>query len=75
MIYILFLDDMDVFMIVKQHSKLNKLKNHKTEMTVQLEDTKNKLKMLRNINTLEAYARSEKYFKQKDEDIFVISYE
>ena len=75
LIYFLFLDDMDIFMIVKQRNKLNKLKAHKVEMTVQLLETKKELKMLNNLNTLEAYARSEKFFKQKDEDIFVISYE
>ncbi len=75
LIYFLFLDDMDVFMLSKQRSKLNKLKAHKTEMTVKLQETKKELKMLKNINTLEAYARSEKFFKQKDEDIFVITYE
>lgn len=66
---------MDIFMLVKQKGKLNKLKSHKTEMTTQLRETKEELKMLNNINTLEAYARSEKFFKQNDEDIFVISYE
>jgi len=66
---------MDIFMLVKQRSKLNKLKAHKTEMTILLLETKKELKMLNNLNTLEAYARSEKFFKQKDEDIFVISYE
>jgi len=66
---------MDVFMLVNQNSKLNKLESHKNEMTIQLQETREQLKMLNNINTLEAYARSEKFFKQKDEDIFVISYE
>jgi hypothetical protein len=75
LIYFLFLDDMDIFMLLKQRSKLNKLKAHKSEMTVQLQETRKELKMLNNINTLEAYARSEKFFKQKDEDIFVITYE
>ncbi len=75
LIYFLFLDDMDIFMLVKQRNKLNKLKAHKIEMALQLQETRKELKMLNNINTLEAYARSEKFFKQKDEDIFVISYE
>ena len=75
LIYFLFLDDMDIFMLVKQRNKLNKLKAHKIEMALQLQETRKELKMLKNINTLEAYARSEKFFKQKDEDIFVISYE
>jgi hypothetical protein len=66
---------MDIFMLVKQRNKLNKLKAHKIEMSIQLQETKNELKMLNNINSLEAYARSEKFFKQKDEDIFVITYE
>lgn len=44
-------------------------------MAHQLQETRKELKMLNNLNTLEAYARSEKFFKQKDEDIFVISYE
>ncbi len=75
LIYFLFLDDMDIFMLVKQRNKLNKLKAHKIEMSIQLQETKKELKMLNNINSLEAYARSEKFFKQKDEDIFVITYE
>jgi hypothetical protein len=75
LIYFLFLDDMDVFMLIKQRNKLNKLKAHKIEMTLQLQETRKELKMLNNLNTLEAYARSEKFFKQKDEEIFVISYE
>ena len=75
LIYFLFLDDMDIFMLVKQRSKLNKLKAHKVEMTLQLQETRKELKMLNNLNTLEAYARSEKFFKQKDEEIFVISYD
>jgi hypothetical protein len=66
---------MDIFMLVKQRNKLNKLKAHKIEMSIQLQETKKELKMLNNINSLEAYARSEKFFKQKDEDIFVITYE
>ena len=75
LIYFLFLDDMDIFMLVKQTNKLNKLKAHKKDMALQLQETRKELKMLNNINTLEAYARSEKFFKQKDDDIFVISYE
>lgn len=75
LIYFLFLDDMDIFMLVKQRNKLNKLKTHKIEMTLQLQETRKELQMLNNLNTLEAYARSEKFFKQNNEEIFVISYE
>ena len=75
LIYILFLDELDIFMIVSQNRKLNKLEAHKLEMTKQLIETRNALKMLNNINSLEAYARSKKFFKRDDEDIFVITYE
>ncbi len=75
LLYILFLDDLDIFMIVSQNRKLNKLEAHKLEMTQQLIETRSALKMLNNTNSLEAYARSKKFFKRDDEDIFVITYE
>jgi len=75
LLYILFLDDLDIFMIVSQNRKLNKLEAHKLEMTKQLIETRSELKMLNNTNSLEAYARSKKFFKRDDEDIFVITYE
>ena len=66
---------MDIFMLMKQKNKLNKIKYQKIEMTNQLNETRKELKMLNDLNSLEAYARSKKFFKLKDEDIFVISYE
>jgi len=75
LLYILFLDDLDIFMIVSQNRKLNKLEAHKLEMTKQLIETRSELKMLNNTNSLEAFARSKKFFKRDDEDIFVITYE
>lgn len=75
LLYILFLDDLDIFMIISQNRKLSKLEAHKTEMTNQLKETRSALKMLNNTNSLEAYARSKKFFKRDDEDIFVITYE
>jgi cell division protein FtsB len=43
-------------------------------MNQQLVETKKTLKSLHGMNYLEAYARSEKFFKKDDEDIFVIIY-
>ena len=71
-VYILFLDDLDIFMLFRQKSKLSHLQEQTVAMEKQLKDTKNTLHKLSNLNNLEAYARSEKFFKKSDEDIFVI---
>jgi len=74
LIYVLFLDDLDVFSIISQKQKLNKLEIQRNEMKNQLLSTRSTLRKLNKINYLEAYARSEKFFKKENEEIFVISY-
>lgn len=74
MVYFLFLDDWDVFTLVSQQRKLNALTEQKGEMSKQLKQTKQTLRRLKNPEYLEAYARSEKFFKRDDEEIFVITY-
>lgn len=74
-IYFLFLDDWDVFTLVRQKSKLKQIEQQDTHMSEQLKQTKKTLYRLHHLNELEAYARSEKFFKRDDEDIFVITKE
>ena len=74
MVYFLFLDDWDVFTLVSQQRKLNALTEQNGEMSKQLKQTKQTLRRLKNPEYLEAYARSEKFFKRDDEEIFVITY-
>ena len=74
LIYVLFLDDLDVFSIISQKQKLNKLEIQRDDMKNQLISTRSTLRKLNKINYLEAYARSEKFFKKENEEIFVISY-
>ncbi|MEY3126371.1 MAG: hypothetical protein RL273_500 [Bacteroidota bacterium] len=74
LIYVLFLDDLDVFSIISQKQKLNKLEIQRNDMKNQLISTRFTLRKLNKINYLEAYARSEKFFKKENEEIFVISY-
>jgi len=74
LIYVLFLDDLDIFSIISQKQKLNKLEIQRNEMKNQLLSTRSTLRKLNKINYLEAYARSEKFFKKENEEIFVISY-
>jgi cell division protein FtsB len=74
LIYVLFLDDLDIFSIISQKQKLNKLEIQSNEMKNQLISTRSTLRKLNKINYLEAYARSEKFFKKDDEEIFIITY-
>jgi cell division protein FtsB len=74
MVYFLFLDDWDVFTLVSQQRKLNALTEQNGDMSKQLKQTKQTLRRLKNPDYLEAYARSEKFFKRDDEEIFVITY-
>ncbi|NDC28712.1 MAG: hypothetical protein EBZ94_05185, partial [Crocinitomicaceae bacterium] len=59
---------------ISQKQKLNKLEIQRNEMKNQLLSTRSTLRKLNKINYLEAYARSEKFFKKENEEIFVISY-
>lgn len=74
-VYILFLDDVDIFTIINQNRKLGKLDESKVELSEKLNATQSLLKELKYDSALESYAREEKLFKLDDEDIFVISYE
>jgi hypothetical protein len=68
----MFLDDVDVFSIIRQQVKYNKIIAEKAEMQEKLEQTKEVLHQLNNLESIEQFAREEKMFKRDDEDIFVI---
>ena len=74
LIYVLFLDDLDIFSIISQKQKLNKLEIQRDNMKSQLLSTRATLRKLNKINYLESYARSQKFFKKDDEEIFIITY-
>lgn len=74
-IYFLFLDDLDIISIINQKQKLTKLEEQRDLLADNLKETKNTLNRLKNLNYLEAYARSKKFFKKDDEEIFVITFE
>ena len=75
LIYILFLDDVDIFTIFNQIGKRNKIDAATKEAEVKLKATRYILRKLHYTSELESFAREEKMFKKDDEDIFVISYE
>ena len=74
-VYVLFLDDVDIFMIYSQNKKLNQLNASKVEVNEKLQTVRTTLKKLKYPSELETFAREEKLFKKDDEDIFVITYE
>ena len=74
-IYMLFLDDIDIFTIINQNNKLSHLEESKSEVSEKLARTKLTLKKLKYTSELENFAREEKLFKRDNEEIFVISYE
>ncbi len=75
LIYSLFLDDVDLFTIIDQKQKLNKLNVTQSELQAKLNSTKISLSKINNRTELEHFAREIKLFKKDNEEIFVISYE
>lgn len=71
-LYTLFLDDADVFTIIRQRIKLSKLKAEKEQLETKLVETQEILGKLNSLEALERFAREEKMFKKDDEDIFVV---
>jgi cell division protein DivIC len=74
-IYALFLDDVDIFKLISQNRKLNRIENNQAVMQDKLRKTKNTLKQLNNSHSLERFAREQKFFKKDNEDVFIISNE
>ena len=72
-LYLIFLDDNDIFYVVNQKKKLNELELQNEEVKAKLQRTKSDLDKISHLDNLEAYARERKFFKRDDEDIFVIT--
>jgi hypothetical protein len=70
--YVLFLDDMDVFTIISHLKKKKELSIQNQRVTEELTKTRTTLNQLDSIAFYEAYARSNKFYKKANEDIFVI---
>ncbi|MCH2224121.1 MAG: septum formation initiator family protein [Crocinitomicaceae bacterium] len=71
-LFTLFLDENDIFTLISQNRKLNKLELLKEETSKQLSETQSTLEKLRYSSEIERYAREEKFFKKDNEDVFVI---
>lgn len=74
MVYALFLDDVDIFMIYGKKSRLNQLEEQKIELADKLREIEEMQRVLQSAYSLEKFAREERYFHKQDEDVFVIEY-
>ncbi len=72
LVYALFLDENDLFTLIRHNRKLKQLEMSKQEVNRDLLKSQKTLRALSSKSELERYAREEKYFKKDDEDIFVI---
>lgn len=72
-IYTLFLDDDDLFKLISQNRKLNRIEADHQLVQEKLKKTKYTLKQLDYDSEVERYAREQKMFKKDNEDIFIIT--
>lgn len=72
LVYTLFLDENDIFTIIRHNRKLSQLEVAKSEVSRDLQKARETLNELNSSSQLERYAREKKFFKKDDEDIFVI---
>lgn len=71
-VYTVFLDDVDLFLIMRKQSKLGQLEKHKIELAYKLEEISEMQQILDNSYSLERFAREERFFHKEEEDVFVI---
>ncbi|MFK8045497.1 MAG: septum formation initiator family protein [Crocinitomicaceae bacterium] len=72
-LYILLLHDTDVFSLQKRKDKVANLEIEIVRRAKDIEDLKEDLKALEDLESLEKFAREKYYFKKSSEDLFVVS--
>tara|TARA_R110002072_G_scaffold273058_1_gene433324 strand:- start:4513 stop:4797 length:285 start_codon:yes stop_codon:yes gene_type:complete len=72
LVFVLFLDENDIFSVISQKYKLRNLREKKAMMLEDLNTTSTILDKLKYQSEVEKYARENKFFKKDDEDVFVI---
>lgn len=71
-IYLLFLEEMDLFTLGKYKSKVNDLENQKEYLDQEIIETRQSITELSTDEAaLEKFAREQHYMKRENEDVFV----
>jgi len=73
LLYIILLHDTDVFSLQKRKDKVANLEIEIVRRATDIQDLKEDLKALEDIESLEKFAREKYYFKKSSEDLFVVS--
>ena len=75
LIYMLLLHESDIFSLQHKKSKVSKLEYQIQNKKSEIAELKLAINELDDPRSLEKYAREYHYFKKKDEDIFIFSFE
>ena len=75
LLYILILHETDVATLIKRNQRVNELEMEIERKKEGIEELKIAINELKDVRTLEKYARENHYFKKEDEDIFIFSFE
>lgn len=73
--YILILHDTDILTLIKRKEKVANLEVEIERKKKGIEELRVKLEDLKDLRSLEKYAREEHKFKKDDEDVFIFSFE
>lgn len=74
-LYILILHETDIFTLVKRNERVTELEKEIERKEEGVDALKIAIGELEDLRTLEKYAREEHFFKKKDEDLFIFSFE
>lgn len=75
LLYILILHETDIVTLIKRKERITILEDEIERKKEGIETLKTSIQELADIRSLEKYAREEYYFKKKDEDLFIFSFE
>lgn len=74
-LYILILHESDVFTLIKRNERVEALEMEIERKKEGIENLKASIDQLRDVRSLEKYARENHFFKKENEDLFIFSFE
>ena len=75
LLYILILHETDIVTLINRNERVSILEEEIERKKQGIEELKVSIDQLEDVRSLEKYARENHYFKKKDEDLFIFSFE
>jgi cell division protein FtsB len=75
LLYILILHETDIVTLINRNERVSVLEKEIERKKQGIEELKVSIDQLEDLRSLEKYARENHYFKKKDEDLFIFSFE